>query len=193
MPPQPRMLVAAALREARSALSLGRALASAALAAAGPQRFPSLSLSLTPAPPQQQHQQPPFPRFGGLELAGFGAGAAPDAGCAADRDGDGDGDGDGGLAGAASPSPSPSPSPLSWSTWLMAVPKRRHSHSRKRHRQSNPLYQEAALAHTYPCPKCDRGLVKMRHHLCPCDQDKVGAAGVVRVSYGSSQTPPTAT
>ena len=183
------MLVAAALREARSALSLGRALASAALAAAGPRRFPSLSLSLTPAPPPPQ-QAPPFPRFGGLELAGFGAGAAPDAGCAADRDGDGDGDGDGGLAGAASPSPSP----LSWSTWLMAVPKRRHSHSRKRHRQSNPLYQEAALAHTYPCPKCDRGLVKMRHHLCPCDQDKVGAAGVVRVSYGSSsQTPPTAT
>jgi len=149
------MLVAAALREARSLLALGRA-----VLAAAPRLLPSPA-ALAPPPP------PPH-RFGGLELAGFGAGGAPD-----------EGDGGGAAAAAAAAA-----SPLSWSTWLMAVPKRRHSHSRKRHRQSNPLYQEQAVAHMYPCPKCDKGLVKLRHHLCPCDQDRAGANGVVRVTYG---------
>ena len=65
---------------------------------------------------------------------------------------------------------------------LLAVPKRKHSYSRKRHRQSNPLYQEEAISHIYPCPKCSKGLLKMRHHICPCDQDKLGSNGVVRIS-----------
>ena len=65
---------------------------------------------------------------------------------------------------------------------LLAVPKRKHSYSRKRHRQSNPLYQEEVISHIYPCPKCSKGLLKMRHHICPCDQDKLGSNGVVRIS-----------
>ena len=65
---------------------------------------------------------------------------------------------------------------------ILAVPKRKHSYSRKRHRQSNPLYQEEIISHIYPCPKCSKGLLKMRHHICPCDQDKIGVNGVVRIT-----------
>ena len=39
-------------------------------------------------------------------------------------------------------------------------------------------------AHFYPCMRCDKGLLKLRHHLCPCDLEKVKAKNVVRVSYG---------
>jgi hypothetical protein len=49
----------------------------------------------------------------------------------------------------------------------------------------NPLYQNENNANLYPCPKCDKGLMKVRHHLCPCDQDKVNATGVVKVRYGT--------
>ena len=70
---------------------------------------------------------------------------------------------------------------------LLLVPKRRQSYSRKRHRQSNPLYREHETSHIYPCPKCDKGLLKLRHHVCPCDQERAGVNGIVRVSYG---TPP---
>jgi hypothetical protein len=28
----------------------------------------------------------------------------------------------------------------------------------------------ALLQCAYPCPKCDKGYIKLRHHLCPCDQ-----------------------
>lgn len=37
----------------------------------------------------------------------------------------------------------------------------------------------------YPCPKCEKGYMKVRHHLCPCDQEKVNATGVVKVRYGT--------
>jgi ribosomal protein L32 len=70
---------------------------------------------------------------------------------------------------------------------LLLVPKRRQSYSRKRHRQSNPLYREHETPHIYPCPKCDKGLLKLRHHVCPCDQERAGVNGIVRVTYG---TPP---
>ena len=129
-------------------------------------------------------------RFGGLELAaGAGAldeeeGEAEGAGGAVDGEGDGVSIGGDGGGGARRRSLEEL---LGESRWL--VPKRRHSHSRKRHRQSNPLYQEAPLAHMYPCPKCAKGLMKLRHHLCPCDQDAVGANGVVRVAYGSPPPP----
>jgi hypothetical protein len=39
----------------------------------------------------------------------------------------------------------------------------------------------------YPCPKCDKGLLKLRHHVCPCDQEKIGANGIVRVTYGTKK------
>ena len=65
---------------------------------------------------------------------------------------------------------------------ILAVPKRKHSYSRKRHRQSNPLYQEEIISHIYPCPKCSKGLLKMRHHICPCDQEKIGVNGIVRIT-----------
>jgi hypothetical protein len=45
----------------------------------------------------------------------------------------------------------------------------------------------------YPCPKCEKGMMKLRHHICPCDQDKIGAAGVVRVTYtGTARRRPAA-
>ena len=42
--------------------------------------------------------------------------------------------------------------------------------------------KEEVISHIYPCPKCSKGLLKMRHHICPCDQDKLGSNGVVRIS-----------
>ena len=55
------------------------------------------------------------------------------------------------------------------------------SYSKKRMRQMNPLYRETNQQHFYPCPKCDAGFLKLRHHLCPCDQKKVNAKAVVKV------------
>lgn len=69
--------------------------------------------------------------------------------------------------------------------WRMAVPKRKPSYSVKRKRQMNPAQQnEKELLHAYPCPKCDRGLIKLRHHLCPCDQEKLNCKAVVKVKLG---------
>lgn len=28
------------------------------------------------------------------------------------------------------------------------------------------------LQHFYVCDRCDRGLLKLRHNLCPCDMEK---------------------
>ena len=64
----------------------------------------------------------------------------------------------------------------------MAVPKRKTSYSRKRQRQMNPLYARKNLLNFYPCPKCDKDFLKLRHHLCPCDQEKAKISGVKRVS-----------
>lgn len=93
---------------------------------------------------------------------------------------------------------------------LMAVPKRKPSYRKKRLRQMNPLYRNEDLQvraarcdggcdisaverHSpislapsqsfYPCPKCDKGLLKLRHHLCPCDQEALNLPNVVRVAY----------
>ena len=63
----------------------------------------------------------------------------------------------------------------------MAVPKRKTSYSRKRQRQMNPLYARTNLLNFYPCPKCDKGLLKLRHHLCPCDMEKANISGVKKV------------
>jgi hypothetical protein len=41
----------------------------------------------------------------------------------------------------------------------------------------------------YPCPKCDKGLLKLHHHLCPCDMKKVNMAHV-QVKYSSFSTKP---
>ena len=66
-----------------------------------------------------------------------------------------------------------------------AVPKRKPSYSVKRQRQMNPAAQnERELHHAYPCPKCDRGYIKLRHHLCPCDAEKLNCKAVVKVRYG---------
>lgn len=58
------------------------------------------------------------------------------------------------------------------------------SYSRTRQRFNNPAKQLKNIAHFYPCMRCDRGLLKLRHHLCPCDLEKVKAKNVVRVAYG---------
>ena len=55
------------------------------------------------------------------------------------------------------------------------------SYSVKRQRQMNPLYRNDPIQNFYPCPKCDKGLLKLRHHLCPCDQEKCNAKAVVKV------------
>lgn len=40
------------------------------------------------------------------------------------------------------------------------------------------------VQHAYPCPKCAKGLIKLRHHLCPCDQEALNCRAVVKVRYG---------
>lgn len=55
------------------------------------------------------------------------------------------------------------------------------SYSRKRQRQMNPLNAAKNVQNFYPCPKCEKGLVKLRHHLCPCDQSKINVASVMKV------------
>ena len=80
--------------------------------------------------------------------------------------------GDGGAGGAAA----------AWedAVWL-AVPKRRTSYSKKRQRQMSPHYARKEITSFYPCPKCDKGLLKLRHHICPCDQVKLNVSGVKQV------------
>lgn len=73
---------------------------------------------------------------------------------------------------------------LKQSIWF-AVPKRKSSYSRKRKRQLNPLYAAQDIQHFYPCPKCTKGLLKLRHHICPCDQEAMNYVGVKKVSYAS--------
>jgi len=73
--------------------------------------------------------------------------------------------------------------------WNMAVPKRKTSYSRKRQRQMNPLYGRDQLENFYPCPKCDSGYLKLRHHLCPCDQEKANISGVKKVGWSSLLIP----
>lgn len=79
------------------------------------------------------------------------------------------------------------PSPADTDSWTssiwFAVPKRKTSYSKKRLRQMNPLYASHDTQAFYPCPKCDKGLLKLRHHLCPCDQETVHAKSVVKVKY----------
>ena len=88
------------------------------------------------------------------------------------RRGGGGGGGDGGAGGAAA----------AWedAVWL-AVPKRRTSYSKKRQRQMSPHYARKEITSFYPCPKCDKGLLKLRHHICPCDQVKLNVSGVKQV------------
>ena len=72
---------------------------------------------------------------------------------------------------------------LSDAIWL-AVPKRKTSYSKKRHRQMNPRYAPQNALNFYPCPKCDQPggpFLKLRHHLCPCDQEKLNCVGVRKV------------
>jgi ribosomal protein L32 len=69
---------------------------------------------------------------------------------------------------------------LAAAIWL-AVPKRKKSYSRKRQRQLNPRYAATNVQNFYPCPKCDKGLLKLRHHVCPCDQENANVCGVRKV------------
>ncbi|KAA0172308.1 hypothetical protein FNF27_06107 [Cafeteria roenbergensis] len=56
--------------------------------------------------------------------------------------------------------------------WL-AVPKRKKSYSRKRMRQMDSSKQAVNKQHFYPCPNCDEGWLKLRHHLCVCAMKKL--------------------
>ena len=69
---------------------------------------------------------------------------------------------------------------LRCSVWL-ALPKRKTSYAKKRVRQMSPHYARKELNNFYPCPKCEKGLLKLRHHICPCDQLKLNVAGVKQV------------
>ena len=73
-------------------------------------------------------------------------------------------------------------SELAASIWL-AVPKRKKSYSRKRQRQLNPRYAATDVQNFYPCPKCEKGLLKLRHHVCPCDQELANVCGVRKVRH----------
>lgn len=112
--------------------------------------------------PPHQHLPPPA-----FALPGFPAPLHPGGGLASEEDG---GDSEPGMI-------------ESWkeSIWNMAVPKRKTSYSRKRQRQMNPLYGRVNVEHFYPCPKCDKGFLKLRHHLCPCDAEKANLTGVKKV------------
>jgi len=68
----------------------------------------------------------------------------------------------------------------------MAVPKRKTSYSTKRQRQMNPLYARKNLLNFYPCPKCDKDFLKLRHHLCPCDQEKANISGVKKARWAAA-------
>ena len=62
------------------------------------------------------------------------------------------------------------------------------SYSKTRQRVNAPNKRIKNISHFYPCMKCDKGLLKLRHHLCPCDLEKVNAKNVVRVAYGEGPT-----
>ena len=51
-------------------------------------------------------------------------------------------------------------------------------------RQFNPQSELKDKQSFYPCPKCDKGLLKEHHNLCPCDMKKIGMAHV-ETKYGS--------
>lgn len=53
----------------------------------------------------------------------------------------------------------------------------------------NPINDIPVKQHVYPCPKCDKGLLKVHHHLCPCDMKKVGI-NTQEVTYGSYNNKP---
>jgi ribosomal protein L32 len=71
-----------------------------------------------------------------------------------------------------------------------AVPKRKTSYSRKRLRQMNPQYQLDDNQSFYPCPKCDHGYLKLRHHICPCDQESLKCKAVVKINYDGTKKVP---
>ena len=143
---------------------------------------------------------PPLPPALALALGGGGAQAAwAVAGAGGFADGEGGGEdeaadeegagegaaGGGGLLGRLLPGAARGGGgglleALTGHIW-MAVPKRKTSYSRKRQRQMNPLYARSNLLNFYPCPKCEKGFLKLRHHLCPCDQEKAHISGVKRV------------
>jgi hypothetical protein len=58
----------------------------------------------------------------------------------------------------------------------------------KRIRQLSRLWNNEDLENYYPCPKCDHGYLKLRHHICPCDQEKINCKAVVKVAYGTAPT-----
>jgi hypothetical protein len=68
------------------------------------------------------------------------------------------------------------------------------SYSRKRMRFLNPKNDLPDKNHVYPCPKCDKGLLKVHHHLCPCDMKKLGiyAPETKYGSYTNKNATPTA-
>ena len=86
----------------------------------------------------------------------------------------------GGLAGLLLRRPGSALGALAESIWL-AVPKRKKSYSKKRQRQMNPLYASKNVQNFYPCPKCEKGFLKLRHHVCPCDQERANVCGVRKV------------
>ncbi len=130
---------------------------------------------------------PPAPPA--LALAGWAGGfdAGDDAGDADADAGEADGGGGGGAAaalgaaaGALRRRAAAALEALTGAVWL-AVPKRKKSYSRKRQRQLNPRYAATDVQNFYPCPKCEKGLLKLRHHLCPCDQEGMNIVGVRKV------------
>ena len=79
------------------------------------------------------------------------------------------------LSPAGAPSPvaiAPPSSPLEDDGLLLAVPKRKKSYSRKRMRQLERTKALKNLNNFYPCPNCDEGWLKLRHHLCVCAMKK---------------------
>ena len=51
-------------------------------------------------------------------------------------------------------------------------------------RQNHPSKSLKNVHSYYPCPKCDKGLLKQHHHLCPCDQDRLNLRTVKKNTYG---------
>lgn len=70
----------------------------------------------------------------------------------------------------------------------MAVPKSKPSLRVRRIRQNSQNKRLRRIQHFSPCTKCDKGFMKLRHHLCVCDMEKVNAPNgrVVRVTYGDN-------
>lgn len=58
--------------------------------------------------------------------------------------------------------------------------------SKAKSRERRNAYQKRLknISHFYPCPKCEDGFLKLRHHLCPCDMEKIGQ-GVPKIRYGN--------